>query len=229
MKKIVLLCLMVFLMLPGLSYDKKLNLLDVSAQETIYSEPDIAYVILGVIKTTKQITSTQKEINNILAKFKDSIQKFVDEKDIKTTNFSIREKQEWDSVLKKRKFVGYEIKHLLKIKVNNVSNTGKLIDNAVLNGLNHFGSVQFDTSKREKLKEEALKLAIKKARVKASVMAEAAGVSLKKIHHINENGSILLPPSRSNVREITMQSASTEIETGQLAITSTVRMKYIID
>lgn len=110
--------------------------------------------------------------------------------DIKTINFSVDAKYENETTdfNSKRRFVGYEIRHSLKIKFNNDSD--KL--NSALNALagskaNPEFSIFYGLRDSTDFKEEILKNAISNSKRKATLLAKELGVKLGEILSINYN------------------------------------------
>ncbi len=206
------------------------NVLVASAQYSIQAEPDIAFITVGMTLSAESIDIAQAEINRAMLRFKQSISDLVETKNIQTTDFSVREKYIWDKNSQQQKMIGYELSHTLRIKVTALLQTGKVIDNAVKSGLNHFQGLIFDTSKRDELQQLALQKAIEKAVKKAKLMAKSAAVTLGPVYQLAEQSNSI--PVRNNSGMLrTMaanadQAAPTEIEAGQLAINASVVIHY---
>ena len=108
-----------------------------------------------------------------------------DPKDLKTTSFNISAEYESYCDSKnnwRNRFVGYKFHHALYIKFANDNKLlGKAIYAVTKSGVNSEISVNYTVSDPEPAREELLKNAVKDSRVKATALAESAGVALGEI------------------------------------------------
>lgn len=134
----------------------------------------------------KTIEIANKDLGNLRNALKNE---GFEKKDIKTISFNINTKYENESTdfnNYKRKFMGYEVSHSLKIEFENDSD--KL--GRVLNGLaklktNPEFSIFYNLKDTTSFKNQMLKNAIADSKRKAEVIAEASGVRLGNIININ--------------------------------------------
>lgn len=133
----------------------------------------------------KALQKANYDLENVRASLKEE---GFEKEAIKTINFNVDTKYENETTdfNSKRKFVGYEINHSLKVEFDN--DGGKL--SGVLNALarsksNPEFSIQYKLKDSTAFKEEILKNAISNAKEKALLIAEASGVKLGEIVSIN--------------------------------------------
>lgn len=166
----------------------------VSDSAEIYAKPDLAIIDFSVVSDAKTVaralTDNTKKMNAII----DSVKKNgVDEKDLKTTNFSIYPQYEYPYPSGQRVFTGYEITQTLDVKIRNLDKVSQIVEGATTAGANQVGNLQFTIDKQDELKKQARGEAIEKAKKKAQELANQLGVSLVRISNFSEGGSGVYP------------------------------------
>ena len=210
------------------------NVITVSGTGEIYTKPDLALVSFSVVIEKKTVEEAMAENAKRMNAVIDSVKKQgVEEKDLKTTTFTISPRYEWrkDEFLReKRILVGYEVSQALEAKIRDLAKIGDIIQVATDAGVNQVGDLQFTIDKQDELKSRARKEAIDKARAKAKEMAEQLGVKLVRITNFNESGAVPIPPYYFVEKAVPLGGTETpQIETGENKIEVTVTLTYEID
>lgn len=179
----------------------------------------------------KTLEKANYDLENVRSALKD--EGFLKE-DIKTINFSVDTKYENETTdfNSKRKFVGYEIKHSLKIEFDNKGE--KLGD--VLNALaksksNPEFSISYGLKDSREFKEEILKNAVANSKNKASLLAQASGVTLGEILSINysfDDEAVYRSPLNLQ-RSMALMSDNISIVPEDLEQTDTVDITWSIE
>ena len=179
----------------------------------------------------KALQKANYDLENVRAALKE---KGFNKEDIKTINFSVDTKYENETTdfNSKRKFVGYEIRHSLKVEFDNESQ--KL--SGVLNALsesksNPEFSIQYKLKDSTAFKEEILKNAISNSKQKATLIADASGVKLGEILSINysfDEDEVYRSPLNLQ-RSMSLMSESVEIVPEDLEQTDTVDITWKIE
>jgi len=206
---------------------------------TVYGEgeiigvPDIAKVQLGYSAEKKTVAAAQadntEKMNAVIKKLKDDFK--VDEKDIKTVNYSIYPQYDWSKG--KQTFRGYEVSQSLEVKVREMEKVSQILDTAGGLGLNQIDSLTFEVDDEETLKQEAGIKAIEAAKTKAEALAKVAGVKLGRIISFSESGSGTIPAAyrtsyKTADEALGMGGATPEIEAGSSEIKITATVEYEI-
>ena len=156
--------------------------------------PDIAIVTLGVTSQATEASAALAANSAALSKAIAAIKAAgVAKKDIATAGFSI------DPVYEPAKtppsdrppsIVGYRVVNQVRVTVRDVKKSGGLLDAVVSAGANRVSGIAFDISDRKTAADNAIRAAIRDARAKAELMADAAGLRLVRILSVNasENG-----------------------------------------
>ncbi len=213
--------------------------ISVSADADIFAKPDLAVVLFSTVNEAKTIESAMTvntaNMNSIIKFVKEQ---GVDEKDLKTTNFSISPRYEYEQKgaadyyypSSKRVLVGYEVRQSLEVKIRDMAKIGILIEGASGDGANEVGDLQFIIEKQDELKAQARKEAISKAKDKAKELSSQMGVKLGRIMGFSENGFSPQPyyEMAKSSSASGMGGATPDIATGENKITSSITITYEI-
>lgn len=203
--------------------------LNVNGIGQAYLTPDIAYIYMGVhtedSSVSEAVNSNKARTNAVIDALKNS---GVDEKDIRTINFSIWPSQQYapDGSLGEMK---YAVDNTVYVVVRNLDGLGALLDNAIGAGANNINSIQFDVADKTEAVKEARAKAVEDAKTQATELADAAGVKLGAIQTISFYDSSPYPMAEGKGGGGGgMNVASVPIQPGQLTISVTVSLTYEI-
>jgi hypothetical protein len=209
------------------------NNITISGTGEVYAQPDLALISFSVITEKETVSEAMSEntskMNNVITEVKNQS---VEEKDLKTTNFSVYPRYEWYEATEtkpsgERVLVGYEIYQTLEVKVRNLENIGNIIEKATEAGANQVGSLQFTIEDEQEFKNQAREKAINQAKEKAQEIAEQLDIELVKIINFNENtNSPIFYRSYALDEDSGMGGAN--IETGENKIEVNVNLTYKI-
>jgi uncharacterized protein len=159
----------------------KVPTLVVSGIGEVYSKADTGLVVLSVVTESKTVnqamTENTSKMNNVISFVK---QQGVEEKDLKTTNFSINPIYSYNNQTGQRTLTGYNVNQSLQVKIRDLSKIGAIIEGATNLGANEVGSLQFVIDNDDAVKAQARAEAIKDAQSKAEILAKQLGVKIVK-------------------------------------------------
>jgi len=211
------------------------NLITVSGTGEVYAKPDLALISFSVVTEKKEVSEAMKENAEKMNKIINSLkEKEVEEKDLKTTTFSVNPRYEWrDLEFSKgeRVLVGYEVRQVLEVKIRNLEKIGEIIKTATNAGANQVSGLQLTIDKQEELQSQARKEAIEKAKQRAGELAEQLGIKLVRITSFNE-GWTTYPIRYDFMKESAIGMGgeeSPQIETGENKIEISVTITYEIN
>ena len=196
-------------------------------------EPDQSTITL-LVRTNgvdaKDSSNMNSEISNAVIKKMNSI---VGEKNVETSYYNVYENNVWDYNTKKYIANGFIASHTIKVTSNNISNTGLIIDEALLSGATGIQGVSFGLSekKEDEVLSESLNLAVLDAKNKANAIAKSGGVKLGKVIEISETKNYYSPLRKSDLSNVEMYDSDTVptvISPETLTITSSVDVQYSI-
>lgn len=202
--------------------------LNVSGQSKVSASPDIAYINLGVITEEKDAKTAQKANAAAMDKVISSIKSSgIKNEDIKTVNYSINPKYDYNKDTGASKITGYTVNNSIMVTVRDLTKTGNIIDVAADSGVNVSSSINFGLSNYEEYYNSALKNAVLAAKKKAGTMADALGVTLKSPISVNEGGGYSpLSNYATYDMKYDMAGAATPIQAGSIEVTANVNIVY---
>jgi uncharacterized protein YggE len=205
--------------------------ISVTGEGKAFGAPDIAVLTLGVSALAPSVKDARDQAATAMNGVVDSIKgNGVDDKDIQSTQFSIY--PEYDYRGDTQELRGYRVTNIVTVKIRNIDDTSKVIDDAVAAGgdLTQVQSIDFTIDDPDKLQDEARAEAVKDAQTKAERLADLAGVKLGKPISISEYGAVPpLPLSRGAGAAELDGGAPTPIELGEMEVTLDIQVIYAIE
>jgi hypothetical protein len=123
---------------------------------------------------------------------------------------------------------GYVARNQLEVTVDPVERVGEIIDAAVGAGATAITDVRFVVEDPGVPEREALRRAVRAARLRAEAMASGAGREIARIVRVEEDGASLVPPPPPPVfraRAMAAEAApETPVSAGQIEVTARVRL-----
>jgi uncharacterized protein YggE len=215
--------------------------ISVSGEGEVLARPDIGQFSFAVREEGTDAVEAQdnsaEAINAIMAYLEGAD---VDEKDIKTQNYSLNPKYKYEERVcafdgycppGERVIDGYEVYQNISVKVRDLDNAGALISGVGENGATNISSIQFTIDDESVLQAQARAEAIADAKEKAQVLASDLGMRLDRIVGFNEGGGNNYPQyERAYMAmdsEVGFESKSVPaIPTGENEIRSDVTITY---
>lgn len=219
------------------------NTIAVTGKGEIFAVPDIAQFTLGVTKEAKDVKTAQKEatekMNDIISYLKSV---GIDEKDIKTINYSAQPKYEWIQPPCRpgeycgngqNKLVGFTVSQTLQVKVRkDTDKASDVLGEAGARGATEIGSLEFINDDEDKLKADARSKAIAEAKQKADALARELGVSIVRVVGFSEDGGyqqpVMYKAARMEAMAMDAGAPSPELPVGENKILSQVTVTYEI-
>ena len=210
--------------------NQNVRTLSVSGSGDALLSPDIAYIYIGVHTENATAAEAVTENTSQTETLMQAIRDFgVDEKDIRTTNFSIYPMDRFDpaSGLPSGEKT-YAVDNTVYVTVRELATLGDLLDTAVQAGANTINSVQFDVAEKDEALKQARADAVKDAEAQAQSLAQAAGLSLGEIQSISFLNAQPYPifDGKGGGGMAVDQAAAVPIQPGQLTFTVSVNVTY---
>jgi hypothetical protein len=214
----------------------------VTAEAEAIGIPDIAEFTVGVLTEGGiGIADLQEENNEKISAITSFIkEKGVEEKDIKTSGYSISPRYQYhecygsDRDCPPPEIVGYSIRSNIAVKARDFAIIGDILSGVVDKGANVVSDLKFAIDDEDSLKSEARNEAIEKANKKAAEIAESAGFKVGRLLSISEGyyspvsydsysleQSLVKAPAAAGLTPVSVSPGSQEI-------TSTVTLVYEI-
>jgi uncharacterized protein YggE len=189
--------------------------------------PDMAQITAGVTTTAPTAAQALSANSARMKGVFTTLEKLgVPQKNIQTANFYVSPQYTNGDNNNPRRLTGYQVNNDVSARLDDVTRLGGTLDALVMAGANQINGVSFSIQNSGPLLEKARADAIADARTRAETYAKAAGVSLGAILSISEGGAE--PAPRPMFRMAAMQSAPTQIATGEQSVTADVTVVWEI-
>ncbi len=221
------------------------NTITVSGMGEVFAVPDRATFAVTVREEGAEVADAQdkatEKANAIISYLKSS---GVEEKDIKTINYNVNPKYEWEQKAcvagtycepGNQVLVGFEVWQMIEVKVQDPKKAGDLLTGVGSRGASEVSGLSFTIEDEDALKSEAREMAIAEAEEKAEALARQLGVSLVRVVGFYEDsygypsyygkGGMAMGDTMSVRAEA---APAPELPTGENKITSNVNVTYEI-
>lgn len=168
--------------------EQQIYTITISGEGKVTAIPDIAQISLGIQTEKWKVVDAQKEntekMNGIIKELKGMD---IDAEDIKTTNYSIYPRYDWNEGIQILR--GYQVTQDVMVKVRDLEKVGDILDAAASAGANQIGGLNFTIDEPEDLRQQAREKALVNAKEKADALAKVAGAKLGKLVSFNESSN----------------------------------------
>ena len=228
----------------GSSVKNVQNMITVSGTGEVSAAPDVATVYFTLTSKDKTVEAAQQQVAQVEQKALESLlANGVEDKDFKTTNSSFNPVYEYVySSLEcnefgcppregKRTLSGYEARETIQVKIRQIDNTAKIIEDLGSAGVSNLSGPNFEIDDKDSLRAEARKQAIQDAKQKARELARDLDVRLGSIFSFYESLEPNYPLMRGAFEFDEMAasvSQKAEMPKGENTITSNVNITYEI-
>ncbi len=165
------------------------RVVSVSADGKATVAPDIAKISFSVVSDgldpTKLADENNKKMNGAI-NFVKSLG--IDAKDIKTTQYNISPKYDYDRYTGQSTIYGYTMTQGVLVKVRDFTKVPQILGGLPEYGINQVSGVSFEIEDPEKYLAEARTIAFERAKAKAQAMAKENGTRLKRVVTFSEFG-----------------------------------------
>ena len=208
--------------------DSNDNRIYVTGSATVTTTPDIAITQLGVQTYNTEVEPAVDENNQkaeaIIAALR---AQGVEDRDMKTSYFSIYPQRDYSNNGDPNKIIGYQVNNSISVTLRDLDAIGRTLQVAITAGANTISGLSFTLDDPEPLRDEARTKAIEDARRRAESMAEAAGIELGKVISVSETSSGYYV-ARAESYDAGMAKSEVPIEPGELELTIQVSMVFEI-
>lgn len=205
-----------------------------SGTGNVIGTPDRAQVTFSVQTENTDVKLAQADNAGKMAKVQDAlIAAGIPRDALKTTGYNIYPIYEESKGILAPKIRTYQVTNSLTVTLHNVSRTGEIIDIGVANGINQASSIQFMLSDEQAqvLRTEALKEAVSRARSDADTVSAAMGTAIAGVQKAEISGGyspVYFQNYAANAVRLDSAAAETPIQSGDITVSATVTITYII-
>ncbi len=234
-KFIIFIIILIFVLklICGDNYSDRSNIqkdtIVVSGKGELTVKPDIATVSFSVMEENMDVSKASDAVNTKIGKIIETLKAdSVDEKDIKTTDYSINPRYNYvNSTIYPyngtQVLAGYDVTQSISIKIRDLTKAGKVVSDLGTLSVTNMSGLNFTEDKYDDLVLQARDQAITDARAQATKLANALGVRLVKIVGYSEGGNPTPIFYGAMASGVGMKSAvDAVLPTGENKITSNV-------
>ncbi len=205
---------------------RTISLAATGAVRTTPDKVDISTGVTSQAPTAKEaLAKNSAAMTGVIAALK---AEGLDPKDIQTANFTVQPLYEERKDGRSPNVVGYQVTNSVQLTVRDIGKLGQILDKVVTLGANDVNSIEFGVAEPEALKDEARKLAMRKAIANAKLYAEAAGAKLGKVLTISEDQGIIVGRAASPA-PMAMATKAVPIEAGTTTIEARVSVTFELE
>ncbi len=198
----------------------------VSAHGVAHGAPDMATLDVGFTTTEADVAEGLAQADAAIAAVRAALTaEGVDPADVRTTVFSVWREERFEDRQRPAAIV-YRVTHHLQVTVRDVDAVGRLLVAATEAGANHVGGIHYTIAAAGELEAEARREAFAAAREKAEHLAELAGLTLGRAHHIAEGvlGGPIVPMERTFA--LADGRGGAPVAAGQLAVEVWLEVRF---
>ncbi|MGE3745684.1 MAG: SIMPL domain-containing protein [Sphingomonadaceae bacterium] len=201
--------------------------LDVSAEGSVTRAPDIATINAGVVTQAPTAAAAMQENARRMTATVTALKSAgVADRDIQTASVNLSPQYRYVEN-KAPEITGYQASNQVSVRFRDIKRAGNILDTLVAQGANQINGPVFSVEKAEAALDEARVAAIKTARERADLYAQAAGLRVKRIISISESQSYSPPPSPMPMMMARAEKAAdTAIEPGEQELSVNVSVSF---
>jgi uncharacterized protein YggE len=194
--------------------------------------PDRAWVSIAAESRARTAQDAQRSNTDAMTAVVEKIKASgIPAEAIQTTGYNLQ--PEFDYANGKQTLRGYVARNQVQVRVDALAKTGDVIAAAVATGATSVSNVRFDLKDRDTAEREALRLAVRDARERATAAASGAGVQIDRVIRIEEQrdmGDIVrpMPMAAQMMMRTEAGPAATPIEAGEIEIRARVTLTAAI-
>ncbi len=219
--------------------DAAYNSISVTGEGEVYAVPDIASFSYAVSADAPTVAEAQNKVTAKMNAILDEVKNLgVDEKDIKTSNYSVYPKYKYSQGVCTTNACppsqqipdGFSVSHDVTVKIRNTDSAGKVLAAVGSKGAMNVSGLNFTTDDPAKIQEQARAKAIDDAKEKAKMLAKNLDVDLVKIVSFSDNNYPNPTPMYEGGRELdkAVATQAPTLPVGQNKVTSSVTVVYEI-
>ena len=207
------------------------TVLDVSATGRVTRVPDVATIRAGVVTQqptgTAALASNAERMAKVLATLRSA---GIAARDIATSSVSLQPQYRYADG-QPPAITGYQASNTVSVRFRDIAKSGAGLDALVRAGANQIDGPTLSIDKADEALDAARADAVARARARATLYAQAAGLRVERIVSIAENGEDAGGGPRPPVMYMARakaDSAPTELAPGENEVSATVSVRFLL-
>jgi uncharacterized protein len=197
----------------------------VTGEATITAKPDQAQIDIGVVTQAQNAQDAASQNAQKQDAVISSLRKTLGAgADIKTTGYSLNPNYRYPERGGQPTITGYTASNTVQVTLRDLTQVGKIIDQATQTGANNIQSLRFMLKDEQAAHTQALREAAIEARAKADALASALGLKIQRILFVDESGQMSPIPVFAKAEMRTAPAAQTPVEAGTIDVRAVVTL-----
>ena len=203
--------------------------LTVSGVGEVSGAPDIATITIGIETRGATPGDAISKNSEQMEKTITALRTFdIAPKDMQTASLTLTPQYDYGSNRSTPRITGYTAGNSLRVVLRDLDKAGDILDKSIGAGANRLNGMQFGFSNSQQMLNEARMDAVKKAKAKAALLADAADVELGALLKLQDNTAGAHTPAPVFRMEADAAAVSVPIERGELSLSASVSLVYEI-
>lgn len=206
--------------------------LDVTASGEVSRIPDIVRIEAGVHTEAPNAAEAMRQNQARMERVRAALTRAgIADRDTQTSSFQL-EAVYRSGAYSRQELVGYRTSNQLFIRLRDPSNSGRVMDALVAEGVNDIRGPILGFENVETSLDEARTLAIAAARARAALYARGLGMRVRRAVHVSEEAGNYVPRNEGNSLMNSLPAAGTAtstIDPGGRKITATVSVVFELE
>jgi len=204
--------------------------LDITTEGAVNRTPDLATISAGVVTQAPTAAVAMQQNAGRMAATVAALKKAgIADRDIQTAAINLSPQYRYADN-KAPEITGYQASNQVSVRFRDIKRAGSILDTLVAQGANQINGPAFSVEKMDAALDEARVAAIKSARARADLYAQAAGLKVKRILSISESQGYAPPPYPMPVMMARAEKAAdTAIEPGEQKLSVNVSVSFELE
>ncbi len=211
---------------PAVAQQAPPTTLRLTATSEVQTVPDQAVIGAGVVTTAAEAAAALADNSARMARMLAALrQAGVESRDIQTSGLNVRPQYRYQQN-EAPVLTGFEATNRVQVRLGDVQRVGAVVDALVAAGGNQIDGPDFTVADPEPLLDKARAEAVRIARTRAALYAEAAGLRVERILSIEEGASSR--PAPPMPRMMAMAADSTPVAAGEVGLSASVTVEFAL-
>ena len=207
--------------------------LTLSAEAEVQAAPDIADIGAGVVTQAADAQAALAANSTQMTRVVAALRKAgIADRDIQTSGLNLQPQYRYEQN-QAPILTGFQASNRVQVTLRDIKGSGKVIDTLVKEGANQIDGPNFRIDKPEPLLDKARAEAVRKARARAELYAQAAGLKVKRITSISEGFQQRPPmpmPRMASADSIQVSAAAAPpVAPGEVGLVAQVTMTFELE
>ena len=203
--------------------------LTLAVEAEVSRPPDLVEVSGGVVTAAPTAAAAMAENASRMSAVVAAIRKAgVADRDVQTASLNLQPQYKYANN-EAPQLIGYQASNTVNIRLRKPDEVGRILDTLVSVGANRIDGPNFRVENADAALDDARTKAVAKGRARADLYARAAGLRVKRIVAITEQGTPDPRPRPMMMASAKMEADSTPVSPGEVQLTVSLAMVFELE